>query len=191
MLDKKLFLVRGTAFALGTTMMVLGATAMAADMRGGGHSDDHHGGELAAMNGMPGNASDVTRTVEITMHDNYYTPENLSVHKGETVRFKVRNGGDLVHEFNIGDAATHRAHQSEMMEMMESGVLEPDRINHDKMGHGHGGAAMEHDDPNSVLLEPGQSGEIVWKFGEPTALEFACNVPGHYDAGMMGQFRFK
>ncbi len=45
---------------------------------------------------------------------------------------------------------------------------------------------MKHDDPNSVLLEPGKTAEIVWTFNETTSLEFACNVPGHYQAGMVG-----
>ena len=45
---------------------------------------------------------------------------------------------------------------------------------------------MSHDDPNSVLLEPGDSGEVIWKFTEARALEFACNMPGHYDSGMIG-----
>jgi uncharacterized cupredoxin-like copper-binding protein len=47
---------------------------------------------------------------------------------------------------------------------------------------------MEHDDPNSVLLEPGKSAQIVWTFPSDTALDFACNVPGHYEAGMQGAF---
>ena len=67
--------------------------------------------------------------------------------------------------------------------MMEHGVLEPDRINHDKMKMG----GMMHKDPNSVLLEPGKSAEIIWTFPKAkTKLEFACNVPGHYEAGMVG-----
>ena len=49
---------------------------------------------------------------------------------------------------------------------------------------------MEHDDPNSILLEPGKSDEIIWKFTQATELAFACNVPGQYDAGMVGQFHF-
>lgn len=50
---------------------------------------------------------------------------------------------------------------------------------------------MKHDDPNSVLLEPGQSGELIWRFSGDTTLEFACNVPGHYQAGMYGDVRFQ
>ncbi|MCR9256371.1 MAG: cupredoxin domain-containing protein [Alphaproteobacteria bacterium] len=135
--------------------------------------------------GMPAN---VTRTVEIVMYDNYYEPEELSLKKGETVRFVIRNAGNFVHEFNIGTPDMHYEHQPEMRMMMEHGVLRPDRIDWEaakamqaSMGHGM------HKEANSLLLEPGKSGEIVWRFPERTALEFACNVPGHYDSGMVGE----
>jgi uncharacterized cupredoxin-like copper-binding protein len=52
------------------------------------------------------------------------------------------------------------------------------------MGNGH---MMSHDDPNSILLEPGQSGEVIWKFAASGSLEFACNLPGHYESGMVGK----
>ena len=45
---------------------------------------------------------------------------------------------------------------------------------------------MKHDDASSVLMEPGESKEIVWTFSEATDLEFARNVPGHYQADMVG-----
>lgn len=149
-------------------------------------SHDHGHGDAAAI-GKPGAASDVTRTVTIIMRDNLFEPESLDIREGETVRFIVRNEGEFVHEFNIGTAAMHAAHQEEMMGMMESGALEPDRINHAKMGHGEHG--MKHDDPNSVLLEPSQNGEIIWTFPDHAKLEFACNVPGHYQSGMVGGIR--
>ena len=50
------------------------------------------------------------------------------------------------------------------------------------MGHG-----MKHDDPNSVLVEPGKTAELTWTFSKATSLEFACNIPGHYQAGMVGK----
>ena len=50
-----------------------------------------------------------------------------------------------------------------------------------------GGKTMEHNDPNSVLLEPKKSAEIIWKFDTDASLEFACNVPGHYETGMVGK----
>ncbi len=65
--------------------------------------------------------------------------EKLEIKEGETVRFVVVNKGELVHEFNIGTPKSHAEHQPQMMEMMEKGVLEIDRIRHDKMQHGEGG----------------------------------------------------
>ena len=53
-----------------------------------------------------------------------------------------------------------------------------------------GDGPMTHDDPNSVLLEPGKQGEIIWKFTDKVTLEIACNVPGHYDAGMVARVKF-
>lgn len=143
-----------------------------------------HGGKAV---GEPGKAAEAAQTIEVTMYDNYYEPETISVKAGETVRFVVRNDGSLVHEFSIATAEMHKAHQPEMMMMVEHGVLEADRINMDaakamqeSMGHGM------HDEPNSVLLEPGETGELVWTFPQDADLEFACNVPGHYEAGMTG-----
>ena len=150
---------------------------------GNGHSLDF---------GEAGKATDVSRTIEVIMQENYYTPEKIDVKAGETIRFKIINKGELVHEFNLGTANMHAAHQKEMEMMVEHGVLEADKINHNmmKMDMG-GGKTMEHDDPNSVLLETGKSGEVIWKFTKATDLEFACNVPGHYESGMMGKMQVK
>lgn len=139
----------------------------------------------AAKIGQKGDASVISRTVEITMTDNRFEPGILSVKPGETVRFIVKNAGELVHEFNIGNREMHAAHGKEMMMMMEIGVLEADRINHDMMAHGSKNA-MKHDDPNSVLLEPAKVGEVIWAFPESGQLQVACNVPGHYQDGMVG-----
>jgi len=156
-----------------------------------GHGGGHGGGHGNAA-GEPGKASEVTRTLDIDMTDNRYSTEEIAVKAGETLRFVVRNKGELVHEFNIGTPAMHEGHQKEMMMMVDHGVLEADKINHDKMKMDMGGGkTMEHNDPNSALLEPGKSKEIVWKFSKTGTFEFACNVPGHYDAGMVGDVQVK
>ncbi|GHD45874.1 hypothetical protein GCM10017083_14430 [Thalassobaculum fulvum] len=161
---------------------IAGASAALA---GGMHSGGH--GHASLDFGKPAKAADAGRTVTVVMRDNLFEPENIAVKAGETVRFVLRNEGAFVHEFNIGTAAMHAAHQKEMMMMVEHGALEPDRINRERMKMDMGGGmTMEHDDPNSVLLEPGESAEIVWTFTTAAELEFACNVPGHYDAGMVG-----
>ena len=154
---------------------------------GGGHGGGHRNPA-----GEPGKVSDVSRTVTIDMIDNRYSTEEITVKAGETIRFVVSNKGQLVHEFNIGTPDMHKGHQKEMMMMVDHGVLEADKINHDKMKMDMGGGkTMEHNDPNSALLEPGKSKKIVWKFSNAGTFEFACNVPGHYDAGMMGEFEFE
>ncbi len=162
-------------------LIVFAGVVQAAGKHGGGHD---------AKTGAAGIAADVSRTITVTMYDNYYEPEGLTIKEGETVRFVIKNAGEFVHEFNIATAAMHKAHAPEMMMMLEHGVIEADRINweaakamQESMGHGM------HEEPNSVLLEPGKSGEIIWKFPDHAELEFACNVPGHYDAGMMGKIK--
>ncbi|MEK6216992.1 MAG: copper-binding protein, partial [Boseongicola sp.] len=72
------------------------------------------------------------------------------------------------------------AHAEEMM-MLDSGVLEADRINHNLMNM----TEMAHDDANSVLLEPGKSADILWTFSGDAALELSCNIPGHRESGML------
>lgn len=152
------------------------------------HAAEGHGGD--ADIGMSGEAASVSRTVHIDMYDNYYEPLDLSFKEGQTVRFIITNKGDAVHEFNIATEDMHIAHQPKMAMMFEHGVLEVDRINWDmaeamqeSMGHGM------HEEPNSVLLEPGETGEIIWTFPKHAELEFACNIPGHYDAGMVGEIQ--
>jgi uncharacterized cupredoxin-like copper-binding protein len=158
--------------------LALAAGAQAAGSHGHGHASDI---------GKPGNAAEASRTVTVTMTDNRFAPERIAVKKGETVRFVLKNEGKFVHEFNIGTAAMHARHQKEMAMMVEHGALEVDKINHDRMKMDMGGGVtMEHNDPNSVLLEPGKSAELVWTFATDTRLEFACNVPGHYESGMTG-----
>jgi uncharacterized cupredoxin-like copper-binding protein len=143
--------------------------------------------------GMPGKKAEVTRTIKVTMTDIAYDHQAIAVAPGETIRFLISNKGELLHEFNIGAPDSHAKHQQEMMQMMEMGMLTPTGIDAEKMKMDHsamGMGPMKHDDPNSVLLAPGKSRELIWKFSESARLEFACNIPGHYQSGMVGQFNF-
>ncbi|PRX38229.1 Uncharacterized copper-binding protein, cupredoxin-like subfamily [Meinhardsimonia xiamenensis] len=144
-------------------------------LAGGSHTGGHSHDDGFAF-GRPGEAPHATRTIRVVMTDNAYDPGVIEVAAGETVRFVAENRGDFVHEFGLGTPAMHAEHRKEMLAMMESGMLEADRIHH----------GMGHDDPNSLLLEPGESGEIIWTFAGPIRIEFACNVPGHYESGMVG-----
>ena len=138
------------------------------------------------MIGEKGKLSEVTRTIEIIMYDNYYEPKEIKIKKGETIKFIVHNYGELVHEFNISTKEMHIKHQPEMMKMVENEILFADRIDKKKMKEmAKKDHSMGHSHSNSVLLEPKQSAELIWKFSSDTNLEVACNVPGHYEAGMI------
>ncbi|RON08447.1 copper-binding protein [Pseudomonas brassicacearum] len=142
--------------------------------------------------GAPAPAAKATRSVEIVMGDMSFTPKALEIKAGETVRFVLINKGQLLHEFNLGHAAMHAAHQQEMLKMQQSGMLTPTAMKSASMDHGSmpgmdHGASMKHDDPNSVLVEPGKTAELTWTFNKAGNLEFACNIPGHYQAGMVGK----
>lgn len=136
----------------------------------GGHGHDESEGEdhHEGLAGRPGMAADVTRTVEIDMSDAMvYTPASIEVNQGETIRFVVANSGQLNHEFVLGSA-------DEIME------------HHELMKRFPG---MEHDEPNSVSLEAGGEGEVIWTFTSAGEVDFACLQPGHFEAGMKGKVR--
>ena len=84
------------------------------------------------MIGEKGNLSEVNRTIEIKMYDNYYEPNKIKIKKGDTIKFIVYNYGELVHEFNIASKEMHLKHQPEMMKMVEKEILLGDRIDKKK-----------------------------------------------------------
>ena len=130
--------------------------------------DDHADGHAEMSIGKPGTEADVTRTVDVTMLETddgemLFTPTSLDIAKGETIRFNIMNNGELEHEFVIDTLAGNAEHK-ELMAKFD----------------------MEHDDPNSVRLDEGGSGEIIWTFANEGTFEFACLIPGHYESGMHG-----
>ena len=140
------------------------------------------------MIGKKGNPSEVEKVIKVKMYDNYYEPKKFKVKKNQTIKFIVYNYGDLVHEFNIATKKMHHKHQPEMMRMVENEILLADRIDKKKMKElSKKDHSMSHSHSNSVLLEPNQSSEIIWKFNTNVDLEAACNVPGHYEAGMIAK----
>jgi uncharacterized cupredoxin-like copper-binding protein len=144
-------------------LAALPVLALAGGKHVGGH-DDHE----ATAYGAPGEAAQVSRTIEVQAADNMrYTPAAITVRRGETVKFVVKNTGKLPHEFVLGNAKSLKEH-AEMMRRY------PD---------------MEHEDPNMVKVAPGGTGTLLWKFAQAGTVEFACLIPGHYEAGMKGSIR--
>ncbi|MDZ7890546.1 MAG: cupredoxin family protein [Rhodoferax sp.] len=146
-------------FIASSAVLASAGATFAAGSHAGGHG---HGTEAI---GKPGVAAKATRTVQIDMTDNMrFTPDTVTVRRGETVRFVVKNSGKLKHEFNLGTEKDLREHYEMMKKFPE----------------------MEHDEPNIASVEPGQTGEVIWQFTKAGTVNFACLHPGHYEAGMKG-----
>ena len=138
--------------------------------------------------GLKGKESDINRVIKVKMYDNYYEPNSFQIKAGETIKFEVENLGELVHEFNIANKMMHIKHQPEMEKMVEKEILLADSIDKEKMKKmAKMDKAMAHSHSNSVLLEPKQKGNIIWKFDNAVNIEIACNVPGHYQVGMIAK----
>ncbi|GLZ87940.1 hypothetical protein Pres01_39910 [Metapseudomonas resinovorans] len=160
---------------------------------------DSAGTDSSAARQSP--ATPATRTVFIKLDDISYGTKSIDVKPGETVRFVLKNEGALMHEFNIGQRASQLDHQREMAALLKDGTLTPtgkaQSIVWRERNTGPGDASppgypeiveAKHDDPNAVLVEPGTTKEFVWTFANATNLNFACTMPGHYQAGMVGDF---
>jgi uncharacterized cupredoxin-like copper-binding protein len=140
------------------------------------------------MMGEKGDPAEVNRVIKVKMYDNYYEPNEFKIKKNQTIKFIVYNYGEFVHEFNIATKKMHLKHQPEMMKMVENEILLVDRIDKKKMKElSKKDDSMRHSHSNSILLEPKKSAEIIWKFNTEAELEVACNIPGHYEAGMIAK----
>ena len=146
-----------------------------------------YAGSMKAI-GKKGKEANIDRVITVLMYDNYYEPNQIKVKKNETIRFLVQNKGELVHEFNIATREMHLKHQPEMMKMAENEILLVDKIDKQKMKEmSKKNPSMAHSHANSVLLSPGERAELIWKFSNSVDIEAACNVPGHYDVGMIAK----
>lgn len=152
------------AKVLALMTIALSSSAFAGGNHAGGHG---HGDEDTAI-GKPGVAARVNRSITIEMSDNMrYSPADVQIKQGETVRFVVKNVGKVKHELSLGT-------QQELLEHLEQMKKFPD---------------MEHDEPSKITLAPGKQGEIIWQFTKAGTVNFACLMPGHYEAGMKGAIK--
>jgi len=91
-----------------------------------------------------------------------FEPDLAVVGVGEIITFEVMNNGKINHEFSIGNQEDQKEHAEMMMKMPN----------------------MVHNDPNTVTVPPGESRSITWLFKGDDVVVFACNIPGHYQAGI-------
>lgn len=115
--------------------------------------------------GIAGEERAVSRTIPIVMTDDMrFVPDRIAVRLGETVRFTHRNRGAVMHEMVLGTPRTLAEHAALMQRFPE----------------------MEHDEPWMAHVAPGGRGAMVWEFNRAGEFQFACLIPGHFQAGMVG-----
>lgn len=116
--------------------------------------------------GIAADPREADRTIRVEMRDTMrFIPDKVTVRQGQVVRFVAENEGQLLHEMVLGTKKELEKH-AELMKKFPG---------------------MEHDEPYMVHVKPGASGEIGWKFTRTGTFHFACLIPGHYEAGMVGK----
>jgi uncharacterized cupredoxin-like copper-binding protein len=156
--------------------MALMAALAAAPLAAAAHEDKRAPAavDYSKAEEMPfGKAADpkkAARTVRVDMADTMrFTPAELTVKRGDSVRFVAANRGQVMHEMVLGTMEELKAHA----EMMRK----------------HPG--MEHDEPHMLHVAPGKTGEMGWRFTKAGTFYYGCLVPGHFEAGMVGRIHVK
>jgi len=125
----------------------------------------NHGHHMGSASGESAKLEEVTKTIHLDAADEmkFNFKQQLDISKGDVVKFVVTNTGKINHEFSIGNESEQEKHRAMMRNM-------PD---------------MVHEDGNSITVKPGETKELIWKFHGDPKVVFACNIPGHSEAGMM------
>jgi uncharacterized cupredoxin-like copper-binding protein len=115
--------------------------------------------------GMPATGAKPDKVVHVLLSDDMkITFKNkVDIEPNDVVQFVVMNTGKIDHEFSIGSASEQLEHR-EMMKNMG---------NH------------AHDSGSTVTVKPGKAKQMLWHFHGDNNVEFACNIPGHAEAGMV------
>ena len=120
--------------------------------------------------GRTGDPQNVSRTVNVAMRDTLrFSPAELTIKRGDTVKFVVKNTGKTMHEMVLGSTSELKAH-AELMKKFPG---------------------MEHDEPYMAHVEPGKTAEIVWQFTKVGEFQYGCLIPGHFEGGMVGKLVVK
>lgn len=118
--------------------------------------------------GIAGDTKTARRTIEIRMTDDMrFAPDRIEVRQGDTIRLVHKNAGKAMHEFVLGTRKELDEHAALMKKFPN----------------------MEHDEPYMAHVPPGERREIVWTFNRAGEFDFACLLPGHYEAGMVGKIK--
>lgn len=195
---------------LGAAILALSTTPLLAS---GSHDDDHganvgHPGTAADVTRtvdvvMTDNAFSIPdldvkpgETIRFVLHNRGHflhefainTPSEHHEHEAEMAEMFASGVLSIMGTGTAGDhmagapmAGNHMGQTAPMMGAAPPPQPAQPNTEAPEEGHGH--------DSGAVLVNPGDSAEMIWTFPgtDPApSIEFACTVPGHYEAGMVG-----
>ncbi|MGX1927500.1 copper-resistant cuproprotein CopI [Vibrio sp. NH-7] len=173
--------MKKTLITLAITMFSTGVLADAMDHSKMDHSNMDHGEmkmdhskmdhsnmmnmEGMSAVGMPAKGAKPDKVVHVILTDDMKInfKKDVRIEPNDVVQFVVMNVGKIDHEFSIGSAQEQLKHR-EMMKNMGSHA---------------------HDSGSTVTVKPGKAKQLLWHFHGDNNVEFACNIPGHAEAGMV------
>ncbi|CAK4074420.1 copper-resistant cuproprotein CopI [Vibrio sp. 16] len=173
--------MKKTLITLAITMFSTGVLADAMDHSKMDHSNMDHGEmkmdhskmdhsnmmNMEGMSevGMPAKGAKPDKVVHVILTDDMKInfKKDVKIEPNDVVQFVVMNAGKIDHEFSIGSAQEQLKHR-EMMKNMGSHA---------------------HDSGSTVTVKPGKAKQLLWHFHGDKNVEFACNIPGHAEAGMV------
>ncbi|KIE22558.1 copper-binding protein [Vibrio sinaloensis] len=173
--------MKKTLITLAITMFSTGVLADAMDHSKMDHSNMDHGEmkmdhskmdhsnmmNMEGMSevGMPAKGAKPDKVVHVILTDDMKInfKKEVKIEPNDVVQFVVMNAGKIDHEFSIGSAQEQLKHR-EMMKNMGSHA---------------------HDSGSTVTVKPGKAKQLLWHFHGDNNVEFACNIPGHAEAGMV------
>jgi uncharacterized cupredoxin-like copper-binding protein len=142
------------------------------------------GGDVPATPPITPGASATPRDVNIVMRDYSYVPSAVDLVPGETVTFRVLNGGLEIHEAVLGDIETQMA-----WEDAEAATV----------GHPPGPTPLVPEpsgfDGVRIVVESGKRLDVTWTVppdaaAAPGGWFVGCHIPGHWAKGMVVPVRF-
>lgn len=125
----------------------------------------HHSEASVGPVGLPAEPGDASQVVKVTLTDEMKIEFNRdlgAIKSGTVIQFLITNIGKIPHEFSIGNREEQQAHGAMMRKM----------------------PGMTHSDGNTLTIQPGMTKTLTWNFEGDDVVVFACNIPGHFEAGM-------
>lgn len=131
--------------------------------------------------------------IEISAFEMGYTPETITLQKGEEYELVLKNDGKVFHDLTEKNLDVEITYMSEMADHPE-GLSFLDKVLGVKKVHASGSHDDGHDgEMKSIHINAKSEQTVRIRFipKETGEFKFYCSVPGHKEAGMVGKFIVK